>query len=89
MLSQKGFQNSFLPGLFWGATSKVLAQGVTQLPVKQVGLAITNPNLSDLDNWTASCIVIGHLIADLRGRTEFNTRNHTLLLQEGRWEIRR
>ena len=31
--------------LFWGATAKVPARGVTQLSVNQAGLEITNPTL--------------------------------------------
>ena len=62
-------QRSFLPDLFHGDTVKIAVQGVTSLPVKQAGLALPKPSISSLKNWTASCIIIGHLVAALQDRT--------------------
>ena len=69
--------------------TEVPTQGVTPLPVKQVGLAIPNPIMSASENWTASCVFTGHLVKDLRDRTEFKTWDHTLILWKGHREIRR
>ena len=39
------------------------------------------------ENWTASCIITGHLAASLRGQQEFQMANHSPYLQEGRAEV--
>ena len=40
-------------------------------------------------NWTASCVVTGHLVAALWVCVEFRSRDHAQLLTNGRKEIRR
>ena len=40
-------------------------------------------------NWTASTVVTGHLVASLRGRVEFRSADHELMMKDGRAEIRR
>ena len=52
-------------------------------------MAIQKPTISAWENWTASCFVIVHLVTTLRGRTEFKTGDHDLILREGRGDIRR
>ena len=74
--------------LFRGGTDEVPYQGVTCLPVNQVELAIPNPTLSVSDDWTSSYDFTGHLVASLQGRTLFKTRDKTLILMEGRGDIR-
>ena len=56
----------------------------TRLPVKQAGLALTDPTQTAPDNSTASCVITGHLVAALRGQVEFRTADHSACLWEGR-----
>ena len=85
--AEEALKHYSFPALLWKSTAKVLDQGVTRLSVNQVGLVITNPTLSTSENYTSSFFVTGHLVSDLRDRTEFKTRNHALLLREGRGKI--
>ena len=78
-----GVRKSFLLALFKGAITKVPMQGITCLPVKQAGMEIPNTDMSAWENWLASCFFTGHLVAALRGRTEFKTGYHSMLLKEG------
>ena len=80
-------EKSFLPYLFQRDTNKFSTRGTTYLSVKQVGLENPNPTLSAEEKCTASCVITGHLIADLWGRKEFKTRDHVIFLQEGSREI--
>ena len=48
---------------------KVLDWGVTLLSFKKVGLEITNPTLSTLESWMASCVVTLHLVTAIWDRT--------------------
>ena len=67
---------------------------ITRLPVNQAGLALPDPIQTAPENWTASCIITGHLVAALRGQVEFRTADHSVCLREGqtamrrRWDIR-
>ena len=81
---EEALQHLFLPDLFCRYTAKVLDWGVNHLPVNQAGLALTNPNLSNSENWIVSNVAIGPLIAYLQLITEFKTIYHYLLLLEGR-----
>ena len=62
---------------------------VTRLPVKQAGLALADPSHTAPENWTASCVITGHLVAALRGQVEFRTADHSACLREGRTAVRR
>ena len=64
-------------------------RGVTGLPVKQVGLALPDPSQTASENWTASCVITGHLVAALRGQVEFRTADHSACLREGRTTVGR
>ena len=64
-------------------------QGVTHLPIKQEGLALPDPSQTAPENWTASCVIKGHLVAALRGQVEFRTAEHSACLQEGQMAVRR
>ena len=66
----------FVPALFERLGKGVLEQGVTCLPVKQAGLALPDPSEMAPENWTASCVITGHLVAALRGQVEFRTADH-------------
>ena len=73
--------------MFEGLREGVPEQGVTRLPVNQAGLALSNPTQTAPDNWKASCVVTGHLVAALRGQLGFRTEDHSACLQEGRMAV--
>ena len=60
---------------------------VTQIHINYVGLALLDLNLSISNNWTASCVVTFYLVAALWGRIYFQSRNHSVIMKEGREEI--
>ena len=37
----------------------------------------------------ASCVIIGHLVAALRGQEEFRTADHSVCLREGRTAVQK
>ena len=63
-LISDALQRYFLP-LMLQAGAHILGRYVTQLRVKQAGLSLTDPTLSDAENWMVSCIVTRHLVATL------------------------
>ena len=85
----EALQKTFLLALLRGATDRILERGLTRLPVNQYRLATPNPTMSASYSFMASCIITGHLVSALQGWTDFQTGDHTLLLKEGRHEIRR
>ena len=42
-----------------------------------------------LGNWTAYCVITGHLVAALRGHMEFRTADHSAYLREVWMAVRR
>ena len=66
----------FVPALFQGLQEGVPELGITRLPVKQAGLALPDPSQTAPENWTASCVITGHLFAALRGQVEFRLSPH-------------
>ena len=61
-------QETFLPDLFQGLGEGSPGRGVTRLPVKQAGLALPDPTKTAPENWTAYCVITGHLVVALRAR---------------------
>ena len=61
----------------------------TRLQAKQAGLALPDPTKTATENWTASCVITGHLVAELRGQEEFQMADHLACLQEGRMAVRK
>ena len=61
----------FIPWLFRSAEKEILDKEVPHLPVNQAGLALRNLNLYDLDNSTASMVVIRNLVDSLQGHIDF------------------
>ena len=57
--------------------------------MKQAGLALPDPTLTDPENWTASCFITGHLVAALRGQVEFRTADHSACIREGHTAVQR
>ena len=78
----------FLSDLFKGSTAEVPMRGIIRPTVKQARLEIPNLALSTWENWADSCVVIGHMVAACHRRKEFKTEDHTMILQEGRGQIR-
>ena len=70
-----------------GDTHQVPERAITGIAVKQAGIALPEPTQTALNNWTASCVITGHLVASLRGTAEFRLGDHALLMGEGREEI--
>ena len=59
------------------------------LPVKKAGLDLSDPTKTAPENWTASFVVTGHLIAALRGQEEFRMADHSACLWVGRTVVRK
>ena len=78
-------KETFVPTLFEGMGDSVPKRGVTH--VKQAGLDLSDPSQTAPENWTASCVITGHLVAALRGQVEFRTEDHLTCLREGRTEV--
>ena len=76
-------KDTFVPALFKGLGDGVPEIGVTRLPVKQDRLDLPDPSHTAPENWTASCVITGHLVAALRGQVEFRTADHLSCLREG------
>ena len=85
---EEALREGFVPALFRGLTEGLPTRENTCLPVKQAGLAIPDPVKTAPENWTASCVITGHLVAALRGQAAFRTANHTACLRGGRLSVR-
>ena len=86
---EKALRETFMPDLFEGLGDGTPERGITHLPVKQEGLALPGPTQTSPENWTASCVITGHLIAELRGQVKFRTADHSACLREGQTAVRR
>ena len=76
-LVEEALREIFIPALFEGVREGVPEREITFLPVKQASLALPNQIQTAPENWTASCVITGHLVAALRGQVEFWTANHS------------
>ena len=61
-------RETFLSDIFEGLGGGAPERRVTCLSVKQAGLALPYPTLTAPENWIASCVITGHLVAALRGQ---------------------
>ena len=52
-------------------------------------LSLPDPTKTASENWTASYVITGHLVAVLRGQVEFRTADHSACLQEEQTEVRK
>ena len=57
--------------------------------MKQAGLELPDPTKKSPENWTASCVITGNLVAALRGQEEFRTADHSACIQEVRTVVRK
>ena len=74
-------RDTLLPALFQGATSQNPGRLITGLPLNQAGIALPSPTHTVRANWTAPCVITGHLIEALCGTSEFSLGYHTLLVE--------
>ena len=81
-LVEKALRENFVPVLFEGLGEGTLEQGVTHLTVKQAVLALPDPTLTAPEKCTASCVITGHLVAELRGQVEFRMADNSACLRE-------
>ena len=88
-LVETALKETFVPALFEGLDKGMPERGVTRLPVKHAGLALPDPYQTAPENWTASCVITGHLVVALRGQVEFRTADQSACLREGRTAVRR
>ena len=88
-LVEEALKEIFVLALYEGLREGVLEQGITCLPVKQAGTALPDSTVTDPENWTASCVITGHLVAALRVQVEFQTADHSACFLEVRTAVRR
>ena len=60
-------RDSLILALFQGLREGTLRKGFTRLPVNQAGLYLPGPKKTAPENWTASCVITGHIVAAFRG----------------------
>ena len=88
-LVEQVMQETVIPALLQGLGEVTPGIGVTRLPVKEMVLALPDPTNTAPENWTASCVIRGHLVALLRFQEEFRTADHSACLQEERTSVRK
>ena len=73
----------FVTALFQSVGEGTLGRGVTLVSVKQAVIELPDPTKTAPKNWTASCVITGHIVAALRGQKEFRTSDHAVYMREG------
>jgi hypothetical protein len=83
---QEHFRSYFLPALLYlGLRRSQRHQKTISLStVKHSELALRNPTTVAESNWKAYTLVCGHLIAALRGRTDFISADHANIVAQGK-----
>ena len=84
---EDALQDIFPLALFQGATEQIPGRAIISLPVKHAGIALPDQTRTVGENWTASCMITGHLVAALWGTAKFRSGDHALLVGEGRGDI--
>ena len=73
-------REEFIPSLFIELRKGNVGMGVTRLPMKQADLDLPDQAKTPPDNCKPSCVITGHLVADLNGQEEFShVRNDPLM----------
>ena len=85
---EEALREIFFPALFKGLKEGVPERENTRLPVKQAGLALPHPFHRAPENWTASYVITGHLVAAFRGQVVFRTIGHSACLWVGWMDMR-
>lgn len=80
---EHALNDDFLPALFGTESVSDTRRQLACLPVKHSGLALPNPTTTAESNWKASTLVCGHLVAALRGRTDFRSADHESIMAQG------
>ncbi len=84
---EKALAEKFLPSLFGNGEQCDTKRQLACLPVKHAGLALPNPTTTAESNWKSSTLICGHLIAALRGTTDFRSADHSATMQRGKAEL--
>ena len=74
---EQELRETFIPALFQVLEKITPGRGVTLLPVKQGVLSLHDTTKTASENWTASCVITGHLVAALRVQEELQTADHS------------
>ena len=85
---EEALREIFVPALFRSLKEGVPARENTSLPVKQTGLAVSDPFQTAPENWTSSFVITGHSVVSLRGQVVFRTADHLTCLRGGRLDVR-
>ena len=80
---EEALREIFVPALFRGLSEGLPERENTCLMVKQAVLALPYPVQTDPENWTASCVITGELVAALKGQVVFRTADHSACLRGG------
>ena len=67
---EDALREAFLPALFSGASYKIPGRAVTDLSVNQAGISLPEPTNTAGSNWTVSCVITVHPVAELRVKVE-------------------
>jgi hypothetical protein len=86
---EEALATKFLPSLFRNGESCDTKRQLVCLPVKHAGLALPNPTTAVESNWKASTLICGHLVAALRGATDFRSEDHSATMQSGKAELKK
>ena len=68
--------------------SYITGRAVPGMLVKQDGISISDPTQTEGSNWTASCVITGHLVVMPHGMADFRSGDHAFFMGEVRGEIR-
>ena len=85
---ETALREKFLPALFGEDEIDANRRELACNPVRWAGLALPDPTTSATSNWTASCVIVGHLVAALRGRSEFLPADHKAVMSAGKAALR-
>ena len=89
---EQAISKEFIPTLFdrtdFNDTDKQHLRNVFSLPVKEAGLAISNPTTTAETNFKSSTLITTHIVAALRGRTKFEHHKHVQISRQCRSELR-
>ena len=86
---EEALREIFFPAHFIVLTEGLMECDNTCLLVNQVDLALPDPVQTAPENWTAFCVITGHLVAALRGQVVFRTSDHSACLRGRRLAVRR
>ena len=86
---QIALRDTFAPDFLQGVGEGTRGQGVTLLPMKQAVFALPDPTNTARENWRASCVIKGHLVAVLRGQEKFRMEDHSAYMIQGRVQVRK